>query len=259
MVVGKLDWTTPTTSSSQSSSSLNRNVFIGTALGITASALLLTKGKLKNLPKMNYGVKEVMAICAGSTIGGYTAANLTTKDNFKGRTLELKNELIFNDFIPLMVLKGADLLIKTKNKLAKSIALAGTLLGATIVSHKVGENNLKKKGLNPNYPVKACHLLADFDDFLLPIAIATKSKWLQQFLKIISPITFAPLGINVGTTKDSKYYSSVSSSGSGSSVGSSGSSSGSGSSVDSGSTVGSSVGSTVGSGVGSGSSGNKAL
>ena len=153
------------------SKTLNCNVFIGTALGITASALLLTKGKLKSLPKMEYGVKEVMVICAGSTIGGYLAANLTTKDNFKGRTLELKNELIFNDFIPLMVLKGADLLIKTKNKLAKSIALAGTLLGATVISHKIGESNLKKKGLNPNYPVKACHLLADFDDFLLPGSI----------------------------------------------------------------------------------------
>ena len=206
MVVGKVDWTN--SSSSQSSKNLNRNVAIGTAIGITTAALLLTKGKLKALPKMSYGIKEVMAICAGSSIGGYTAANLTTKDNFKGRTLELKNELVYNDFIPLIILKGADLLIKTKNKLAKSIALAGTLLGATFFSHKVGENELKKKGLKSNYPVKACHLIADFDDFLLPIAIATKSKWLQQFLKIISPVTFAPLGYNVGTTKDSKYYSS---------------------------------------------------
>lgn len=195
----------------QQSSNLNRNVAIGTALGITSAALLLTRGKLKNLPKMEYGVKEVMAICAGSSLGGYFAANLTTKDNYKGRTLELKNQLIYNDFIPLMILKGADLLIKTKNKLAKSIALAGTLLGATFFSHAIGEKELKKQGLNPKYPVKACHLIADFDDFLLPIAIATKSTWLQQFLKIISPITFAPIGMNVGTTKDSKYYSSTSS------------------------------------------------
>ena len=196
----------------QEPKTLNRNVIIGTALGITTSALLLTKGKLKNLPKIDYGIKEVMTLSVASTMGGYLAANLTTKDNFKGRTLEIKNELIYNDFIPLMILKVADVLIKTKNKLAKSIALAGTLLGATIFSHKIGEKQLEKKGLNPNYPVKACHILADFDDFLLPIAIATKSKWLQQFLKIISPVTYTPLGINVGTTKDSKYYSSVSSS-----------------------------------------------
>ena len=76
----------------QEPKNLNRNVAIGTALGITASAILLTRGKLSTLPKMSYGIKEVMAICAGSSIGGYTAANLTTKDNFKGRTLELKNE-----------------------------------------------------------------------------------------------------------------------------------------------------------------------
>ena len=210
MTVERLDWTTP--SSSQSSKKLNRNVAIGTAVGITSAALLLTKGKLTKLPNMSYGIKEVMTICAASSVGGYIGANLTTKDNYKGRTLELKNQLLYNDFIPLMVLKGADLLIKTKNKLAKSIALAGVLLGATIASHKLGEKQLEKKGLKSNYPVKACHLLADFDDFLLPIAIATKSKWLQQFLKIISPITFAPIGYNVGTTKDSKYYSSASSS-----------------------------------------------
>ena len=82
-----------------SSNNLNRNVAIGTGLGILSSALLLTKGKLKTLPKMSYGVKEVMTICTGSTLGGYIGANLTTKDNFKGRTLEIKNELIFNDFI----------------------------------------------------------------------------------------------------------------------------------------------------------------
>ena len=196
------------TKTPQQSSNLNRNVAVGTAIGITSAALLLTRGRLNTLPKMSYGIKEVMTICAGSSIGGYTAANLTTKDNFKGRTLELKNELVYNDFIPLMILKGADLLVKTKNKLTKSIALAGTLLGATFLSHKIGEAELKKKGLKSEYPVKACHLIADFDDFLLPIAIATKSKWLQQFLKVISPVTFAPLGYNVGTTKDTKYYSS---------------------------------------------------
>lgn len=185
---------------------VNRNVVIGTGLGILSSALLLTKGKLKTLPKMSYGVKEVMTICTGSTLGGYIGANLATKDDFRGRTLELKNELLYNDFIPLMVLSVVDKLYKTKNKLVKSFVLAGTLLGATIVSHKLGEQDLKKKGLKTNYPVKACHLLADFDDFLLPIAIATKSHGLQQFLKVISPITFAPLGFNVGTTKDSKYY-----------------------------------------------------
>ena len=189
-----------------SSSNLTRNVAIGTGLGIFASALALTKGKIKTLPKMSYGVKEVMTICTGSTLGGYIGANLTPKDNFKGRTLEIKNELIFNDFIPLMILSAVDNLYKTKNKLVKSIVLAGTSLGATIVSHKLGEQNLKRKGLKTNYPVKACHLLADFDDFLLPIAIATNSRGLQQFLKVISPITFAPLGINVGTTKDSKYF-----------------------------------------------------
>ncbi len=205
MQVGRVDWTN--LSSSQSSNNLKRNVTIGTAVGITAAALLLTKGKLMTLPKISYGVKEVMAICAGSSLGGYFAANLTTKDNYKGRTLELKNQLLYNDFIPLMILKGADMLIKTKNKLAKSIVLAGTLLGSTIVGHKIGEQELKKQGLKSNYPVKACHLMADFDDFLLPIAIATKSKWLQQFLKVISPVTFAPIGMNVGTTKDSKYFS----------------------------------------------------
>ena len=204
------DWSiTKPSQSNKSNQNIKRNVAIGTGLGILTSALVLTKGKLTTLPKMSYGVKEVMTICAGSSIGGYIGANLSTKDNFKGRTMELKNELLFNDFIPLIILSAVDKLYKTKNKLVKSIVLCGTLLGATIASHKVGEKVLEKKGLKTNYPVKACHLMADFDDFLLPIAIATKSTGLQQFLKVISPITFAPLGFNVGTTRDSKYYDSI--------------------------------------------------
>ena len=171
------------------SDKLNRNVAIGTGVGILSSALLLTKGKLKTLPKMSYGVKEVMTICAGSSIGGYVGANLTTKDNFKGRTLELKNELLYNDFIPLMILNVVDKLYKTKNKLIKSIVLAGTLLGATIVSHKMGEQELKKKGLKTNYPVKACHLMADFDDFLLKVETPCLcSQFIQKHHGIISMI-----------------------------------------------------------------------
>lgn len=208
------DWrvtTKPSSLNTSKPSNLNRNVSIGTAIGIATAALVLTKGKLKTLPNMNYGIKEVMLLCAGSSLGGYIGANVSTDKNRKGRTIELKNQLIYNDLIPLTLLKITDTFLKMKNKLGRSIILAGSLLVSTIIGHKIGEQELKREGLKTNYPVKACHLLADFDDFLLPVAIATKSKGLQQFLKIISPITFAPLGYNVGTTKDSKYYSSDSS------------------------------------------------
>ena len=214
------DWrvtTKPSSSNTPNQSNLNRNVAIGTAIGITAAALVLTKGKLKTLPKMNYGIKEVMLLCSGSSIGGYVGANLTSKKDIKGRTIELKNQLIYNDLIPLTLLKLTDMFLQTKNKLWRSIVLAGSLLAATVFGHKIGEHQLKKEGLKTNYPVKACHLLADFDDFLLPVAIATKSQGLQQFLKIISPLTFAPLGLNVGKTKDSKYFYSSGSGSEGSS------------------------------------------
>ena len=185
---------------------VKRNAFIGTSLGILSAAMLLTKGNLKNLPKIDYGIKEVMTVCTGSAFGGWLGVSLTTKENSRGRTLELKNQLLYNDFIPLLLLKGADMLCKVKDKFIRSIVLVASLLGATYLGHYLCELELKKRGLKTNYPVKACHLIADFDDFLLPIAIATKSVKLQQFLKTISPITFAPLGVDVGTTKDSKYY-----------------------------------------------------
>ena len=103
------DWSiTKPSQSNKSNQNIKRNVAIGTGLGILTSALVLTKGKLTTLPKMSYGVKEVMTICAGSSIGGYIGANLSTKDNFKGRTMELKNELLFNDFIPLIILSAVD-------------------------------------------------------------------------------------------------------------------------------------------------------
>ena len=207
MTVERPDWTTTHPSSSRYSN-LNRNVAIGTGIGITAAALALTKGRLKSLPKMSYGIKEVMLLCAGSSLGGYIGANVSTDSNKRGRTIELKNQLIYNDLIPLTLLKITDKFLKLKNKLGRSIVLAASLLVATVIGHKIGEQELKHEGLKTDYPVKACHLLADFDDFLLPVAIATKSKGLQQFLKVISPITFAPLGYNVGTTKDSKYYPS---------------------------------------------------
>lgn len=79
--------------SAASSSNLNRNVCIGTGLGIITAAALLTRGNFKRIPKINYGIKEVMTLCAGSSLGGYIATNLTTKDNYKGRTIELKNQI----------------------------------------------------------------------------------------------------------------------------------------------------------------------
>ena len=82
------DWRTTVkpSSSNTSQSNLNRNVIIGTTVGIATAALALTKGKLTNLPKMKYGIKEVMLLCSGSSIGGYVGANLSTDKNKKGRT-----------------------------------------------------------------------------------------------------------------------------------------------------------------------------
>ena len=202
------DWTPPLSSYLSrrlKKNNLKRNVLIGTSLGLSAAALILSKGKIKNLLNMNYGIKEVMTLCTGSAIGGWLSANLTTKDNFKGRTIELKNQLLYNDFIPLLILKGVDVVCTLKNKFLRSLVLLGSSVAATYFGHALCKKELKKKNLKENYPVEAYHLLTDLDDFLFPVALATKSRGLQQFLKIISPITYLPLGIHIGLEKDSKY------------------------------------------------------
>lgn len=191
--------------SSTKENNLNRNTAIGTIAGITIAGLLLTKGKLNNLPKMEYGIKEVMAICTGSALGGYIGANSVTSDNYKGRTLELKHQLIYNDLLPLVLLKGVEKIYNPVSKLKRSIVLAGSLLGFTYLGHYLAENSLKKGGYRSNYPVEACHLIAEADDYMLPIAIATKWKWLQNTLKVLSPVTFFPLGWSIGRTRDDKY------------------------------------------------------
>ena len=186
---------------------LSHGVLIGSAVGIGTAALFLTRGKISNLKNSDFGIKEVMTLSTCASLGGYLSANHIKKEvDKKARNRELVNQLLYNDFIPLIILHFADKLIKIKNKLIKSLILSGTVLVSTFASHTLADIEMKKHGIEKKFPVQIQHLIPELDDYLLPVAIVTKSKMLQQFLKILSPFTFIPMGYCIGTVKDDKYF-----------------------------------------------------
>ena len=78
--------------------------------------------------------------------------------------------------------------------------------GDLIDLRSAADIEMKKHGIEKKFPVQIQHLIPELDDYLLPVAIVTKSKMLQQFLKILSPFTFIPMGYCIGTVKDDKYF-----------------------------------------------------
>ena len=186
---------------------LSQSILIGTAAGISTAALFLTKGKLSNLKNSEFGVKEVMTLSTCASLGGYFSANHIKKDtDKKARKRELINQLLYNDFIPLIMLHFADKLLQIKNKLIKSVILSLTVLVSTFAGHKLADLEMKQNGINKKFPVEYQHLIPELDDYLLPVAIATKSKLLQQILKVLSPFTFLPMGYCIGKVEDKKYF-----------------------------------------------------
>lgn len=192
-------------------------VILGTtALGVMGSLAVLAKSakyslnpskmfkNIKNsyLAKTDFGAKEVIAMGAGSCIGGLSGGFIVDKDknNRKSKLRETVMQ-IGNVSIPILTVHlTVEKLFKNASKGVRAFAgLGGVFVGVTIanfVMNKINnlifnENNGEKRKM------KVTDFSAHVDDFVVAASYISKSDFVHTLGRIIPVALFIP-GLEVG-------------------------------------------------------------
>lgn len=187
-----------------------------TALGVAASLAILAKSakyslnpkkmfkNIKNsyLAKEEFLVKQVLAMGAGTCLGGLAGGYIIDKDkeNRKAKQREAVMQ-IGNISIPILTVGGADKLLKNCSKPVKSIGSLGSILVgvylANLLMNKLGNaifHNNAERG------VKATDFSAHLDDVVVSASYISKDKWVHYISRIV-PLALMVPGYEVGNKK----------------------------------------------------------
>ena len=206
---------------------------LGSVAGILTATLLISRSQTQKMGKkiawhsIKYEEKEIFAIGAGATIGGFLAGVLTDKQkNYKAKTKEGIYNFVANLTFPLLFIalfnrkivdkmniqmpkfKETNYIKETLNNISKGIpsaiaTICGTLTGVTIGKPIANQINEKLFGEKSDRNIKAKDFLIHCDDLFTIMALADKTGSLKTFLGKIIPALSVLLGYETGTKKSS--------------------------------------------------------
>lgn len=191
-------------------------IFTSTTLGVLGSLAILAKSakyslkpsdmfkNIKNsyLAKTDFGAKEVIAMGAGSCIGGLAGGFIVDKDK-NNRKSKLRESImqIGNVSIPILTVHlMVEKIFKNASKGARAFAgLGGVFAGVTIANFVMNkfnniifnENNGEKRKM------KVTDFSAHVDDFVVAASYISKSDFVHTLGRVI-PIALLIPGLEVG-------------------------------------------------------------
>ncbi len=191
-------------------------IFTTTSLGVLGSLAILAKSakyslkpsdmfkNIKNsyLAKTDFGAKEVIAMGAGSCIGGLAGGFIVDKDK-NNRKSKLRESImqIGNVSIPILTVHlMVEKIFKNASKGARAFAgLGGVFAGVTIANFVMNkfnniifnENNGEKRKM------KVTDFSAHVDDFVVAASYISKSDFVHTLGRVI-PIALLIPGLEVG-------------------------------------------------------------
>lgn len=185
-----------------------------TALGVATSCACLAKGagyslkpsmmfkNVKNswFAKTKFLAKEVIAIGAGTCLGGLTGGYIVDKkpENRKAKQREAVMQM-GNISIPILTVAGFDKITQNRGKFTQAVGmLAGVYVGVNIANFLMNKlsnlifNNKDERG------VKLIDFSAHVDDILAGASYASDSSIVHNIARIVPAILVLP-GFEVGT------------------------------------------------------------
>ncbi len=195
-------------------SDVNYPVLVSTAVGTAAALALVTKrqGKgIKDFAKVNYNLREVLEIGAGSMAGGLVGGLIMDKGKHIRKKLEEANFQFLNNLLlpTIFVERGLHYANKSENKFIKRvmtghkslasafITVVGIVGGMHIggfISNKLNNKFLNKDEEEYNRNIKFKDYAVHADD--IPVILATQNV---QMINKIVPACFLTCGYEVGT------------------------------------------------------------
>ena len=172
-----------------------------TLVGTGLTTLYLAKGKFRNIPKLEMGIKDAFLISSGSIASGLLGGTLADdKRQAIYKVREASNQLIGNTAIPLACLYVINKFTKPLNKLARAVVAVTTLIASTFIGHEVADEvNDKIFKEKRKYKIGIKDFITDFDDVLFGASTVMNNKPLYRATACICPFTYSNLGIMAGT------------------------------------------------------------
>jgi hypothetical protein len=195
-------------------SEINYPVLASTGIGTAAALLLIAKhqGKgIKELAQIDYHLKEVLAIGAGSMAGGFISGLIMDKGEHIRKKLEEANFQFLNNLLlpTVFVERGLHYANKSENKFIKSlmkghktftsafIAIIGIVGGMHIggfIANKINNKFLNEESQERIRNIKLKDYAVHVDD--IPVVLAVQNV---QMINKIVPACFLTCGYEVGT------------------------------------------------------------
>lgn len=174
----------------------------GAVIGTAIPLLFFAKKQNKNIFKLNYGLKEIITVSAGSIIGGVLGGRI---DNDKFDQRQKVNEGIFqfaNTAIPAAMVAGFSKLASNIKLLNNNIGKAGAIIGGIITgmftAAKVSNFICDPKDKVPDRKLTIKDSLANVDDALSALAM-TDSPVLNKIpVGPILPLVYILCGYRAG-------------------------------------------------------------
>ena len=182
-----------------------------TPYSLKLSKIISTPFKDSFLGKVNYNVKNVLAVGAGSCIGGLTGGLIFDK-NKNNRQAKVREALVqyTNIALPIATVhyasKLGELAAKKLPKLAKPVGIAAPLIGLTAgivagnkLANKLNQIIFHKKD---NRPVELTDMSAHLDDICMTSQYIVKDNILTKCASRFIPIALLVPGCEIGKKQE---------------------------------------------------------
>lgn len=182
-------------------------VLAGTALssGLCVAGMMKHQ-HVKKLPELEMGIKEGIALCTSSTLGGLTTGLVVDKkENHKYKLKDSVNQLVGNTFIPFGSLAICNKFNKNLRVIPRTLSAIATLVVTTFLGHGVA-NMLNKKifGENSGYKCNIKDFITDADDIVFSASTVLRNKGLYKLTATLCPFTYLTQGFLTGTRQADK-------------------------------------------------------
>ena len=172
------------------------SVAAGAAAGTIVPMLMFEKKQNTNLFKINYGIKEMVLVSAGSIAGGMTAGLIADK---KGNQKQKVNESVFqfmNASVPPLIVAGLYRLSKnlTYRIAATAIGLLGGMQLAAKLSNKINDPHDKV----PDRKLTFKDSIANIDDALGVLVLAKVPLAEKLHIEKTLPVIYSWCGYRAG-------------------------------------------------------------
>lgn len=175
---------------------------LGATIGTIIPMAILAKTQKRNMFKLHFGLKEMVATSLGSIVGGVASGLMVDKKEYKKHKIDEGVFQFLNASIPpllvLPTIKGCEKVKSLNNITAKAITTVGVLFGGMKVAANLSNLINDPKDIEPDRKLTLKDAIANIDDALGIFVLAKMPFAKHLHVEKLLPAIYAWCGYRAG-------------------------------------------------------------